>query len=156
MKTRKHLKTGRPARALGFALLASLLLTGAVTAEARPITLRATLILASDRGAPLDRRLEHVEYKLRRIFGFEYYKHYGEASAVINVPGSVTLSLGHGYRLLVHLTDGGKGRVRAHVKWLGHDQVLLSTAVNMKKNTPAILGGPSHEGGTLIMTLVAE
>ena len=33
----------------------------------------AIMIYASDERAPLDRRLEHIEYKLRRVFGFRRF-----------------------------------------------------------------------------------
>ena len=71
----------------------------AAVSRAEPVTIQATLILASNDAAPLDSRLDKVEYKLRRIFGFEYYRHYGEGAAVLNLPGESTVELGHGFRL---------------------------------------------------------
>jgi len=139
-----------------FLALAVILATAVpLSAGAEPLGIKATLILASDQPAAQDLRLDAVEYKLRRIFGFEYYKHYGEASAMVNVPGSTTLDLGHGFRLLIKVS-GADGGFRAKVNWLRGDQSVLNTAVKMKRRTPVILGGISHEGGTLIVTLVAE
>jgi hypothetical protein len=124
-------------------------------ARADRVTIDAMLILASDDGAPLDHRLERVEYKLRRIFGFEYYRYMGEASAIIHLPGRARLDLGHGYSLNIEVSESD-GKVRALVRWMRGDEELLATSVRMKKKTPAILGGPEHGNGTLIVTLTVR
>ena len=144
---------------LGHKLLVTvLLLLGAlsVPAHAEPITLKATLILASNESLPLDSRLDKVEYQLRRVFGFENYTHYGEATTVANVPSTVTMELGHGYRLELTLSPRRKGGITAEVRWLRGDVVLISTRVGMQRGVPAILGGPPHEGGNLIVSLEAQ
>ncbi len=46
-----------------------------------------------------------------------------------------------------------KGRIRAKIRWLRGKKSILSTTVTMKKGIPAILGGPAHKGGALIITL---
>jgi hypothetical protein len=59
----------------GFAFIVvfmTFLLAGAGTAAGADVNLRARLILASNDPAPQDSRLEDMEYKLRRVFGFEY------------------------------------------------------------------------------------
>lgn len=137
-------------------LLALLLLSVAARpAEAAPVKIQATLILASNEPAAQDQRLDAVEYKLRRIFGFEYYRHYGEQSGIVNVPGATTLNLGSGYRLELRVSDAKEG-VRTAVQWFRGDEVVLNTTVRMQRRVPVILGGISHGGGTLIVTLVAE
>lgn len=146
---RRHNQAGR------MLLLALLLLGVGFTAKAETVTLEATLILASDNPAPQDMRLDRIEYKLRRIFGFAYYAHYGQGSATAALPAEVTLELGHGYRLEVSARKKD-GKVRAEVRWMQADQILLSTRVGLKKGVPTILGGPPHEGGNLIVALVAK
>ena len=131
------------------------LLAGSASALARPVSLEATMILASNEPAAQDPRLDAVEFKLRRIFGFEYYRYYGGGSAIVNLPGATAIALGHGFQLSV--SAGAKdGRVRAGITWLRGGEVVLSTTVNMERGTPVILGGIAHEGGTLIVTLVAR
>lgn len=139
---------------IGLLVLAGLL-APAVEALADPVNLEATMILASNEPAAQDPRLERIEFKLRRIFGFEYYKHYGEGSAIVSVPGETTLSLGHGFRLQISAKPGD-GRVRAGIHWFRGDEKVLSTTVNMERGTPVILGGIAHEGGTLIVTITAK
>jgi hypothetical protein len=139
---------------------ACVLLMGAVlapvSASAQVAGLRATLILASDDPAAQDPRLDRVEFRLRRIFHFPYYRHYGDGAAAVNLPGEATLRLGHGNDLQIHATDAKDGRVRAQVRWLRDGNLVLNTTVVMSRGTPVILGGVSQAGGTLIVTLVAE
>ena len=140
---------------IGLLTVACLLATAA-SSFAEPATIQATMILASNDPAPLDSRLDKVEYKLRRIFGFEYYRHYGEGSALLNLPGQSTIDLGHGFRLSISATGSKDGKIRTTVQWFRGDELVLNTTVGMKSGVPVILGGISHAGGTLIITLVAE
>ena len=137
-------------------LVIACLLAGVVASGAEPVTIQATLILASNNPAPMDSRLDRIEYKLRRIFGFEYYRHYGEGSALLNLPGESTVELGHGFQIAISSSSSKDGKIRASVQWFRGDEMVLNTTVGMKRGVPVILGGISHEGGTLIVTLVAE
>ena len=121
-----------------------------------PFTLRAVMIWASDEPAPLDARLEKVEFRLRRIFKFEHYHHYGEATAILNNASETTLSLGRGHRLEITTSPGKNKRVRTQIRWVKGDTTQVNTAVYLKRNVPTILGGPPHEGGNLIVTLTVE
>lgn len=132
------------------------LLTAAAASYAEPVSIQATMILASNDPAPLDSRLDKVEYKLRRIFGFEYYRHYGEGSVLLNLPGQSTIDLGHGFRLSIAASGSRDDKIRTTVQWFRGDELVLNTTVGMKSGVPVILGGISHGGGTLIVTLVAE
>jgi hypothetical protein len=147
----------KTSQVLGIGLLAfACLLATAAVSRAEPATIQATLILASNDPAPLDSRLDKVEYKLRRIFGFEYYRHYGQGSAALNSGGQTSIDLGHGFRLSVSASDSKGDKIRTSVQWFRGDEMVLNTTVGMKRGVPVILGGISHEGGTLIVTLVAE
>jgi len=128
----------------------------AAYAQYNQVTLKATLILANNDGAPLDYRLDKVERKLRKIFGFKYYKFYGEADTSTTLPANITLTPGHGCKLVIETSDGGDHKVRAMVHWIQDDAEVLSTSVRVKRQAPTILGGPSHDGGTLIVVLTAE
>ncbi len=128
---------------------------GTVRVEAQPVTVEAMLIHASDRPAPMDHRMERVEYRLRRIFGFEHYRFLGKTSSIVNPPAEIRMNLDHGYSLHVNATSGN-GRIRANIRWMRDRETLLSTAVNQRRGVPAILGGPPHEEGTLILVLTFE
>lgn len=130
------------------------MLAGPGRALAGSVTMDATLILANNDPAALDRRLDHVTFQLRRMFKFEYYHYYGGGQAVVGLPGSSTIDLGHGNVLSVNAT--GDGKVRAEVNWLSGGKSVLNTTVSLKRGAHVILGGIPHEGGTLIVTLVAQ
>ena len=127
-----------------------------VRAENDQVTLTAMLIRASNDGAPLDQRLDAIEYKLRRVFQFEYYRFMGESSSTFHLPGDGSLSLGQGIRLEFHSFHAERDRIRSQVKWMRNDDVLLSTTVVMSRNVPVILGGVPDNGGTLIVTVTVK
>jgi hypothetical protein len=132
-----------------------MLATFAARADAGTVTIEAMMIHASNDAAPMDRRLERVEFQLRRIFGFQFYKHYGEGQAVVNLPGQTALALGHGFHLDIN-AQHKDGKIRAQVNWIRGGESLLNTTVSMKPGNHVILGGVPFEGGTLIVTLVAR
>ncbi|MFH0879665.1 MAG: hypothetical protein V2A34_08125 [Lentisphaerota bacterium] len=148
----QHLKI----RFLVLCALFFLVISGTGWAQTDQVTLNAMLIRASNDGAPLDQRLEAIEFKLRRVFQFEYYRFVGESSSTISLPGDVTLSLGQGIRLEVKSFHADGDRIRSQVRWLRNDDVLLSTTVVMTRKVPVILGGVPDGSGTLIVTLTVR
>lgn len=137
--------------ALALALLWAAVPGAAVAAQ----MLNATMIYASNDSAPPDRRLQSIEAKLRRVFGFDHYKLVGEGSAAVDVPGSATIPLGGGYALQVQATGPAPGGVMANVTWKRGGQVLLSTRTRLGR-APTVLGGASHQNGKLIVTLTVR
>lgn len=135
--------------------IASLWLASVVDAESGPIIIHALLIRASNEPAAQDARLEKVEYKLRRIFGFEYYRYMGESSTVLADGADGVLSFGGGHRLHVGLRGGGDS-IRAEVRWYRGDDLVLNTTVRLQRQVPVILGGISDGPGTLIITFTAQ
>lgn len=124
-------------------------------AESSVVTVRAVLIRASNEPAAQDPRLDAIEYKLRRIFGFEYYRFVASSSVTLPSNGEGTLDLGAGQRLRLRLGNG-RDSVRAEVRWFRGDDLVLNTTVRVGRGTPVILGGISDGPGTLIITLTAE
>lgn len=121
-------------------------------AQAQPLNMETRLIHASDRPAALDTRLDAIEYRLRRIFQFEHYAFLGETRTLLNLPSQVRVDLGHGYHLQVRARDRG-GRVQADIEWFRGAQRLINTSITQRQGVPAILGGPPHDGGTLILVV---
>jgi len=119
------------------------------------VTFKAVLIYASDEPAPLDRRLEAIEYKLRRMLKFAHYRHSGEGSITLNLPGAGAIPLAGGHQVRISATDAGGQNVRAQVQWLRGGQALVSTTVKLGRRSPAVLGGISERNGQLIVCLTA-
>jgi hypothetical protein len=117
------------------------------------VTLQALMIQAQNESAPIDRRLEKVEYKLRRVFGFQFYRFVGEGNIALPSRGDGTISLPDGHRLQIRL--GGRGG-HAEVRWSRNNEPLLSTSVALSRNAPVVLGGIPANGGKLILVLTAQ
>jgi hypothetical protein len=131
-------------------------LLGPVAADAQTTAnLDALLIHASNQPKALDTRLDRIEYRLRRIFNFEHYGVLGHQQTLLTLPAQLQLDLGHGYRLQLDARSRD-GRVQAQVVWMRGGERLLTTSVNQSRGTPAVLGGPPHDGGTLILVLTFE
>ncbi|MFH0981189.1 MAG: hypothetical protein V2A79_06605, partial [Planctomycetota bacterium] len=126
-------------RCMGLCVLAAALLAAPGEAWSEPVSVEATLILASNDPAPQDQRLDAVEFKLRRMFRFEYYRHFGEGASVVNLPGQASLSLGHGNRLEVAASGAKDDKVRASVQWFRGDDLVLNTTVVTKRAHPVVL-----------------
>ena len=132
-------------------------LASGASAQSDSLNVNAILIRASNDPAPLDTRLDVIEYKLRRLFQFEHYRFMGEGTATLGLPGESTLSVGAGNRLEIHVFTADGGRIRSQVRWSRNDAVLLSTTVVMTKDVPVVLGGvPDGQGGTLIVALTVK
>lgn len=117
------------------------------------VTLQALMIQAQHEEAPIDRRLDKVEFKLRRVFGFPHYQYVGEGSITLPARGQGVIDLPNGHRLRVQLS-GGRGSP-VEVRWLQEKRPLLSTSVAIPRDAPVVLGGVSANGGKLILVLSA-
>ncbi|MBW7909265.1 MAG: hypothetical protein H3C50_10190 [Kiritimatiellae bacterium] len=118
----------------------------------QPMEVEAMLILASNEPAPLDRRLERVDYLLRPVLRFETYRLLGQGSVLLGAGGSTSLALGDGH--VLYLRMGKKGHVE--VSWQRGEERLLSTSVGLQRNKPTILGGVPQGDGRLIVTLMVK
>lgn len=122
--------------------------------EVNLVTLKVLMIQAQNDSAPIDRRLERVEYKLRRVFGFQFYKYVGEGSISLPPGGQGTIELEQGHHLKIKL-GGGRGG-NAEVRWIHENRALLSTSVKLSGDGPLVLGGVPSNGGKLILVLTAR
>ncbi len=132
-------------------LFGALLLAAAPEARAQPMEIEAMLILASNEPAPLDRRLERVDYILRPLLRFETYQLLGQGSVMINTPGTATIALGDGH--VLNLRTGRDRGSHVEVTWQRGDARMLSTSVKLQRGKPTILGGVPHGNGRLIVTV---
>ena len=134
--------------------VAGILVPATPAGAAEPVTITAVMIHASNKPAPIDRRIENIEYKLRKIFKFEHYRHVGQGSVSTLLPGSGTIRLGDGHTLQIEASDAGNGYVRTKVTWTRGGSTLISTSTKVKRGAaPTVIGGPSQGDGKLIVTL---
>lgn len=118
------------------------------------VTVKALMIQAQNESAPIDRRLEQVEFKLRRVFGFQFYKYVAEGSITLSPGAQGTIALDNGHRLVVQLAGGSRNK--AEVRWFQDQRPLLSTSVKLSRDGPLVLGGVPVDGGKLIVVLTAQ
>jgi hypothetical protein len=119
--------------------------THAFAAEAKA-SVRGILVLASNEKAGTDARLAPFEPNLRRILRFESYRHAGEGSASVSIPGKASLSIGRGHKLEIEPESASDGTIKARVTWTGDGKALMNTVLVLRRGVPAILGGPSSGG----------
>ena len=125
---------------------------GDSSAGARAAEIEATLILASNDPAPLDTRLDGIEFRLRKVIPYEHFRLIDQKSVNLSLPGQTSLSLGQGFALSIDASkaDGG---VRAKVNWTQGTNSLVNSSVVLKKGSPAVLGGIPHQNGKLLVLL---
>ncbi len=128
----------------------------ATEAEAAKVSFRGIMILASNESGPTDGQLKRYEGKLRRLFKFKQYRHFGQGGASIEIPGKASFSLGNGYRMQIDASPAQKDKIRAGVRWVKGKRNLINTVLVMQKGAPTILGGPSHDSANLIVILEAN
>ena len=136
------------------AIVLGLTVLGAAPAARAQMEIEAMLILASNEPAPLDRRLERVDYLLRPVLRFETYRLLGQGSVLLQMPASTSIALGDGH--VLNIVSDRDRRNRVEVTWLRGNTRLLSTAVNLQRGKPAILGGVPQGDGRLIVTLMLK
>lgn len=140
----------------GWVCVVLCLAVGALDAAAQQtVTLDLLLIHASDQPAALDTRLDRVEFRLRRIFGFEHYGFMQQQRTVLTLPTQTRVPLVTGQVVQLR-AEARNGRIRTHIEWYQDQERLLATSLTQRRGVPAILGGPPHAEGNLILVLEYE
>lgn len=134
-----------------FVLALSALVLGGNPAEAA--TLEATLIYASEEPASLDRRMDNIEFRLRRLFKFEHYQLLDQQTALIGSKSETEISFVEGYSLHLTTGKGGEKGFPVTIVWNKNGKKLMTTGIKVGKSKPAVLGGPSYRKGNLILSI---
>ncbi len=138
---------------IALSILFSLAGAPASGASGDAVSVQATLIRASNDSNAIDRRLQKYESKLRKVFRFSSYQFLGEGRGKVTLPGETKFSIASAYRMEIKATPAKDNKVRAEIRWTKGNTTLINATVVMQKGTPTILGGPSHNGGNLIVIL---
>jgi hypothetical protein len=128
---------------LAFAVLAALL---PFARAADRVSLHGILIAASNGEGPSDRRLAPYEGNLKRVLRFSKYRHIGEGSASVDVPGSGGMSVGRGHALEIEAEEGRGGQARLRVRWSSGGDTVLNTGVTLAPGGVTVLGGAAGDG----------
>jgi hypothetical protein len=146
----RTLHSMRQGAAIGILLIG----VAAIDVRADKVTIDATVILASNSDGQTDSRLSAIAPKLKKIFGFRSYKHFGGGSTTIGQSGRGTVKLGGGGRLAIKAAPAKTGKIRLGLQWDRGGATLIKTTVVKRRGETIILGGAPHGGGKLIIHIV--
>ena len=148
----------RPWRAAAVLILLGAAVLSPARAADNAVTISATLIHASNApGQQTDARLRGYEDKLRRMFRFQSYKHYGGGSTTAKVPSETRIGMGHGNTLAVKLIAASGNGVETRLDWSGPSgQIQNTTTILTRGGPPILLGGAPQDGGTVLVAVSAR
>ena len=164
--SRLHNARRRLRDALGplLVLILAVLLTLALTVVARAQTIvrfGTRIVLASDTPPPdaakapepPDERLEAFLPKLRQLFRYNYYTQLERYRAEVPVGKTQRWPVPGDRKLEVTPQNVKGGAVSFNMRLTRGNVTEVSTNIQAQANNPAVLGGPKHGSGTLIIIL---
>jgi hypothetical protein len=120
---------------------------------AESITVRAVLIMASDKKAPADPKLAEFEAELQRNAPESSFKFVREGSITIPDGGHGTISLGSGDSVEVEAKKTA-GSIQSKLHWMKGE---MGGTYTQKSGLPIVLGRrPAGDGETPIVIVVAK
>lgn len=139
-----------------FACAVALLCSASSALAADAVNIRATLILGTNDGGGVDGQLRQYERNLKRVLPFDTFKQQGAGSANVTPPGEANIGIGDGHVVHARVEEAGDGKYRIAARWTKGDHAYINTTVVASSNRPTVLGGPSANGGNLILLLVVK
>jgi hypothetical protein len=117
------------------------------------VQVHMSLIVASNEGS--DFNLVNDEYRdqLLQLFSYTSYNQLDDKLAHLELSQPQTLELPDGYQLTLTLQNIEKGRVLMKAEIKKEGKQYLDTVVSILRPGVVFLGGPSAQGGTLIIVL---
>jgi len=134
----------KPLPSLPILLLALIVLAPSATLTAAPqrATLEVILVEASGNPGGVDNALRDYASTLQRLFRFQSYRRARKVNLQIEVPGKAETGLARGQMLRIESSGAARGTLGAELDWRDGSTRLLHTRLNLRPNTPAVLGGP--------------
>lgn len=127
----------------------------ASVAHAETVSVRATLILASNDGKGVDSSLRQHERALR-VFPFDSFKRIGNGQVQLSPKESKTVSFGNGQTVTIsyHAMEGNQYRITTNLKQ--GSKTLVKTTVLANKGKPNYQGANNSDGSVPILYWVAN
>lgn len=139
-------------RILGGITCMLLLMAAYAPLGAESITVKATLVAASQQEGQSDASLKGYLPGLKRSFNYKTFRKVSGPAVKLDVPGKATVSIGKD-SLGLEASSAGAGQVRLGVDWRRGKKQILRTTVVAKKSKPAVFGGPTVDGEKMILLL---
>ena len=96
-----------------------------------------------------------LKWQLKRLFKFNSYRKVSNSRVELRVPGRANAHLGGQGGNLAITSDSIQGNaIRADLNWTRGSKKLLHTKLQLRKGTPAVLGGPRSADGSYLLLVV--
>lgn len=121
---------------------------------AAPIAqIHVTFLIASNEGNDFNLVNDAYRDQLLKLFSYTSYTQIDDVLTNLERAKRETLELPDGYQLMLTLQDVEKGRVQVQAMIRKENTRYLDTVVSILRPGVVFLGGPSAQGGTLIIVL---
>lgn len=150
------LKTRRSLVLLSSLLLVSLAGWGGA-AEKNPQSVQVTIrsILAANKSDEFDAKLKGMEQQLKSL-KYRSYRSLKDDTKSVPWQGNQTFEIPGGRTLTVAPQEIQNNRIALKVRLTENDKPIVDTTVKIPNKGNFILGGPAHEGGTLVLSISAS
>jgi hypothetical protein len=125
-------------------------------AEKNPQSVQVTIrtILAGSKSDEFDPKLKGMEQQLKPL-KYRSYRSLKDEGQVMPWQGTGSFEIPGGRVLTVAPQDFQNNRIALKVRLTERDKPLIDTTVRIPNKGNFILGGPPHEGGTLVLSISA-
>ena len=139
-----------------FSLIVVLVAGWVSAAEKNPqsVQVRIRTILAGNKSDEFDPKLKDMEQQLKPL-KYRSYRSLKDDSQNVPWQGTRSFEIPGGRLLTVAPQEYQNNRVSLKVRLTEGDKPVLDTAVGIQNKGNFILGGPPHEGGTLVLLISA-
>ena len=145
-----------PSLALLFSLSLIALQDFAGAAEKNPQSVLVTIrsILAENKNDEFDAKLKGMEQQLKSL-KYRSYRSLKDESKSVTWQGTQSFDIPGGRTLTVVPQEFQDNRIAIKVRLTQGDKPVVDTTVKIPNKGNFILGGPPHEGGTLVLSISA-
>lgn len=125
-------------------------------AEKNPQSVQVTIrtILAGNKAEEFDPKLKGMEQQLKPL-KYRSYRSLKDEGQVVPWHGTKSFEIPGNRVLTVAPQDFQNNRIALKVRLTERDRPLIDTTVTIPNRGNFILGGPPHEGGTLVLSISA-
>ncbi len=115
--------------------------------------IHVTFLIASNKGDDFNLVNDAYRDQLLKLFTYKSYNQIDDILTELERSKREVLELPDGYQLILTLQDMEKGRVQVQAMIRKGNNRYLDTVVSILRPGVVFLGGPSAQGGTLIIVL---
>ena len=113
------------------------------------------LVEANNGGSGVDASLSAYTSTLKRLFKFDSYRKVSSNRVALDMPGEAVTTLGgQGGQLTMQAGVSEGNLIRTDLNWTRNGKKLLHTRLQLRKGTPALLGGPRSGDGSYLLLII--